>query len=178
MVCPNIFCVKCVQRTGWPRAERRSGSGVIGKLVATGGSIGFMSETPEEMDDPLELRIQAVSALEKAMREALAVIPLEQIALRLSVMWPKSAVEIDTAPGSQFRGRVQKVSVSMPEELTATVRARTGPGGFSRYVTEAVEERLRLELMDEFSAELAAANGPVSPEELEEAMREWPDYEE
>jgi hypothetical protein len=59
----------------------------------------------------------------------------------------------------------------MPEELTAAVRQRTGPGGFSHYVTEAVEERLRLELMDEFAAELAAANGPVTAEELEEALR-------
>jgi hypothetical protein len=93
-------------------------------------------------------------------------------------MFPKTPVEIDTGPGSRFHGRVQKVSVSMPEELTVAVRERTGPGGFSRYVTEAVEERLRLDLMDEYAAELEAVNGPVSPEELREAMREWPDFEE
>ena len=134
-----------------------------------------MSNTPEREADPLQMRIQALSALEKALAEALAVVPLEQVARQVTVMFPKTPVEIDT---SRFHGRVQKVSVSMPEELTAAVRARTGPGGFSHYVTEAVEERLRLELMDEFAAELAAANGPVSPEELEEALREWPDYEE
>jgi len=134
-----------------------------------------MSETPERETDPLQTRIQALSALEKALREALAVVPLEQVVQQVTVMFPKTPVEIDT---SRFHSRVQKVSVSMPEELTAAVRARTGPGGFSHYVSEAVEERLRLELMDEFAAELAAANGPISPEELEEAMREWPDYEE
>lgn len=134
-----------------------------------------MSNTPEREADALQMRIQALSALEKALAEALAVVPLEQVARQVTVMFPKTPVEIDT---SRFHGRVQKVSVSMPEELTAAVRARTGPGGFSHYVTEAVEERLRLELMDEFAAELAAANGPVSPEELEEALREWPDYEE
>ena len=32
--------------------------------------------------------------------------------------------------------------------------------------------------MDEYAAELEAALGPLSPEELQEAMREWPDYEE
>jgi hypothetical protein len=137
-----------------------------------------MSETPERETDPLELRIQAVSALEKALREALAIVPLEQVLHQVTAMFPKAPVEIDTGPGSRFHGRVQKVSVSMPEELTATVRERTGPGGFSRYVTEAVEERLRLDLMDEYAAELEVANGPVSPQELREAMREWPDYEE
>jgi hypothetical protein len=137
-----------------------------------------MSERSEQETDPLELRIQAVSALEKALREALAIVPLEQVLHQVTVMIPKTPVEIDTGPGSRFHGRVQKVSVSMPEELTAAVRERTGPGGFSRYVTEAVEERLRLDLMDEYAAELEAANGPVGPEELKEAMREWPDYEE
>jgi hypothetical protein len=134
-----------------------------------------MSETPARETDPPQSRVQALSALEKALRDALAVAPLEQVMQRVTVMFPKASVEIDT---SRFHGRVQKVSVSMPEELTVAVRARTGPGGFSHYVTQAVEERLRLELMDEFAAELAAANGPVSPGELEEALREWPDYEE
>jgi hypothetical protein len=133
-----------------------------------------MTEASQEHIDP----VQALSALEKAFREALSVVPLEQILQRITVMFPKAPVEIDAGPASRFHGRVQKVSVSMPEELTAAVRARTGPGGFSHYVTEAVEERLRLDLMDEYAAELAAALGPLSPEELEEAMREWPDYQE
>jgi hypothetical protein len=133
-----------------------------------------MSEASQEWMEPA----QALSALEKALRDALATVPPEQVLQRITVMFPKTPVEIDSGPASRFHGRVQKVSVSMPEELTAAVRARTGPGGFSHYVTEAVEERLRLDLMDEYAAELAAANGPVSPEELEEAMREWPDYEE
>jgi hypothetical protein len=128
--------------------------------------------------DPPQAQVQALSALEKALQEALATVPREMVLQQITVMFPKTPVEIDTGPGSRFRGRVQKVSVSMPEELTAAVRARTGPGGFSHYVTEAVAERLRLDLMDEYSAELEAALGPLSPEELEEAMREWPDYEE
>lgn len=133
---------------------------------------------PEQEPDPLELRIQAVSALEKALREALTIVPIEQVLHQVTAMFPKAPVEIDTGPGSRFHGRVQKVSVSMPEELTAAVRERTGPGGFSRYVTEAVEERLRLERLDELSAYLEAKYGPVSEELIQEAMREWPDYEE
>jgi hypothetical protein len=79
---------------------------------------------------------------------------------------------------SRFHGRVQKVSVSMPEDLAAAVRERTGPGGFSRYVTEAIEERLRLERLEELSAYLEAKYGPIPEALIQEAMREWPDYEE
>lgn len=134
-----------------------------------------MSDTPEQETDPLRLRIQALSALEKALREALAIAPIDQVLERVTVMFPKTPVEIDV---SRSHGRAQKVSVSMPEELTAAVRARTGPGGFSHYVTEAVQERLRLEGLEELSAYLEAQFGPVPEELIQEAMREWPDYEE
>ncbi|MBV9381548.1 MAG: CopG family transcriptional regulator [Streptosporangiaceae bacterium] len=66
----------------------------------------------------------------------------------------------------------------MPEDLTAEVRARTGPGGFSRYVTEAVGAQLRHDLLGELLDELEAEYGPVPEELLEQARREWPDYEE
>jgi len=133
-----------------------------------------MSEIPLEGPEvPLE-EVQALSALDKAFQEALAKAPLDHVLHRVMAMFPRIPVEIDT---SRFHSRVQKVSVSMPEDLVAAVRDRTGAGGFSRYVAEAVEEKLRLELMDQYAAELEAANGPVTPEELEEAMREWPDYE-
>ena len=136
-----------------------------------------MSETPERETDPLQLRVQALSALGKALQEALATVPREQILQRITVMFPKTPVEIDTGAASRFHGRVQKVSVSMPEELTAAVRERTGPGGFSRYVTEATERRLQHDLLGELLAELDAEFGPVPPELLEWAERQWPDYE-
>jgi hypothetical protein len=69
------------------------------------------------------------------------------------------------------------VSVSMPEELADAVRARTGVGGFSRYVTDAVEEQVRLDLLDDLVAEFEAEYGPIPEELVREAMREWPDYE-
>lgn len=75
-------------------------------------------------------------------------------------------------------GKVRKVSVSMPEELTEAVRARTGAGGFSRYVTDAVQEQVRLDLLDDLAADLEAEYGPLDERLVEQAMRTWPDYEE
>ena len=66
----------------------------------------------------------------------------------------------------------------MPEELAEAVRSRTGPGGFSRYVTEAVDREIRHDLLGDLIEELEAEYGPVPQELLEEARREWPDFEE
>jgi hypothetical protein len=120
---------------------------------------------------------QALSALEKAFRDALAVVPLEQVLQQVTVMFPRTHVEID-AGQERLHSRVQKVSVSMPEELATAIRERTGPGGFSRYISEAAERQLRRDGLRELLDELDAEYGPVPPELLEQARREWPDYEE
>ncbi|MFE9654737.1 hypothetical protein [Micromonospora sp. NPDC006431] len=80
-------------------------------------------------------------------------------------------------PGPRLRpvGRARKVSVSMPEDLTAAVQQRVGRGEFSQYVTEAVARQLELDLLAELSAMLEAEHGPVSEEALAEARRSWPD---
>jgi hypothetical protein len=132
--------------------------------LATNGSIEDVSEKPE----------QALSALEGALRDALAAASPEQVLHAVRAVFPAERVEIDT---SRFHGKVQKVSVSMPEELTAAIRERTGPGGFSRFVAEAAEKRLRFELLDEYLDELDELYGPVPRELMEQARREWPDYE-
>jgi hypothetical protein len=119
-----------------------------------------------------------LSALEEALRRALNSASREQIIQRV----------IHTLPGpppadrpervtSGLHGKAAKVSVSLPTDLTEAVRARTGAGGFSRYVTEAVQERVRLDLLAELSAELTAEFGPVDDELIRQAMAEWPDYQ-
>lgn len=123
-----------------------------------------MSEKPE----------RALSTLEQALRDALAAVGPEQVLRAVQAVFPKEPIEIDT---SRFHGKVRKVSVSMPDELTAAIRERTGPGGFSRFVSEAAEERLRYELLDEYLDELDELYGPVPRELMEQARREWPDYE-
>jgi hypothetical protein len=120
----------------------------------------------------------ALSALEDALRKALATAPREQVLSRIATTLP---IEVDSGPdsglhGKMQQGKVQKVSVSMPAELADLVRARTGAGGFSRYVTEAVQEQLRLDLLADLSAELEAEYGPVDNDLVKQAMREWPDY--
>ncbi|WP_199865328.1 MULTISPECIES: hypothetical protein [unclassified Frankia] len=74
-------------------------------------------------------------------------------------------------------GRVRKVSVSLPEELTAAVRDRVGPGAFSQYVTEAVARRLELDLLAELAEQLETEHGPVPEAALADAGAAWPDAE-
>src|ERR1700728_1100119 len=142
-----------------------------------------MSEIPLEGPEISLDQVEALGALEKAFEEALSQVPhsyvLSQVmAMVPKVMHPKVIVELDGDELGRFHGRVQKVSVSMPEDLATAVRERTGPGGFSRYVTEAVERRFRHDRLGDLLDELEAEYGPVSPELLEWAQRQWPDHDE
>jgi hypothetical protein len=142
-----------------------------------------MSEIPLEGPEISLDQVQALTALEKAFDEALSQVPLPYVLSRIIAMFPKAAspktiVEIDGDQLARFHGRVQKVSVSMPEDLATAVRERTGPGGFSRYVTEAVERRFSHDRLGDLLDELDAEFGPVSPEILEWAQRQWPDHAE
>jgi hypothetical protein len=72
-------------------------------------------------------------------------------------------------------GAARKVSVSIPEDLTAAVQQRVGHGKFSHYVTEAVTRQLELDLLADLSDLLTAGHGPVPEELLAEARAAWPD---
>src|SRR5215472_3811552 len=114
---------------------------------------------------------QALSALEQALRRALDSVPRDQVVKCFVSVLP-AAVFLGEA-GRPHGGKVRKVSVSMPEALAEAVRSRTGAGGFSRYVTEAVERELRHDLLGDLLDELEAEHGPVPQELLDEAAREW-----
>lgn len=121
---------------------------------------------------------QPLSALEDALRRALESCSREQVLDRVVTVLPSArSGGRGVAPKPGLHGAVQKVSVSLPSELTEAIRARTGPGGFSRYVTDAVQERIRLDLLRDLLDELEAEYGPVDAEGVREAMAEWPDYE-
>jgi hypothetical protein len=120
-------------------------------------------------------RAEILSALEEALRQALALAPRDQVVKTVVAALP---VEVLLEDRGRLHSKVRKVSVSMPEELTEVVRARTGAGGFSRYVTDAVQEQVRHDLLDDLAADLETEFGPLDEEMVERAMREWPDYEE
>jgi hypothetical protein len=123
-------------------------------------------------EDPARL----LSALEDALRQALAALPQGQVVKCVASALPLQLIVEQSAPLHQ--SKVRKVSVSMPEELAEAVRARTGAGGFSRYVTEVVEREIRRERLGELLDELEAEYGPVPPEIREQTRREWPNFEE
>lgn len=116
-----------------------------------------------------------LSALERALRDALGSLPRDEVVTCIASALPASSFVGISTP--KHGGKVKKVSVSMPEELADAVRARTGAGGFSRYVTEAVQEQVRLDLLDELSAELEAEFGPIPDEVREQTRRAWPGFQ-
>jgi hypothetical protein len=119
---------------------------------------------------------EALSALEEALRQALASVPRDQVVKCIAATLP---AEVFLDQGARLHeSKVRKVSVSMPEDLADAVRARTGTGGFSRYVTDAVEREIRHERLGELLDELEAEYGPVPPEVREQTRRMWPNYEE
>jgi hypothetical protein len=118
----------------------------------------------------------ALSALEEALRQALAAAPRDQVVRCIATALP-AEVYLDQS-ARLHESKVRKVSVSMPEELAEAVRARAGAGGFSRYVSEVVEREIRHERLGQLLDELEAEHGPVPPEIQEQARRMWPNYEE
>ncbi len=106
--------------------------------------------------------------------EALAAMLSRSVVECAEAILAASAAHGDEPPPT---GRARKVSVSMPDDLTAAVQQRVGKGGFSRYVSEAVAMQLKLDLVGELAALLEAEHGPVSDELLAEASAAWPDAE-
>src|ERR1700684_4662813 len=123
-----------------------------------------MSEIPLEGPEISLDQVEALGALEKAFEEALSQVPhsyvLSQVmAMFPKVMHPKVIVELDRDELGRFHGRVQKVSVSMPEDLATAIREHTGPGGFSRFVAEGAERQVKGEEFRGLVAELGAGRG-------------------
>lgn len=66
----------------------------------------------------------------------------------------------------------KKYTVTLPEELAEAIRAEVGPGGFSRYVTHAIERQREQDRLGELVDWLEAEYGPVTEEELAQAEAE------
>ena len=121
-------------------------------------------------------RASQLSELELALRHALDSLPRGEVVKCIVSMLP---AEIFVDENARLHGgKVRKVSVSMPEELAEAVRARTGAGGFSRYVSEAVDREIRQDLLGDLAAELEAEFGLIPEEIRRETRRLWPNYSE
>lgn len=66
----------------------------------------------------------------------------------------------------------KKYTVTLPEELAEEIRSEVGPGGFSRYVTQAVERQRERERLHEAVDWWESEYGEVTAEELAEAEAE------
>lgn len=63
----------------------------------------------------------------------------------------------------------KKYSISLPEDLAEAARTHVGPGGFSAYVAEALEQRVAMDKLREIIADFETDNDPLSREEIEAA---------
>jgi len=70
--------------------------------------------------------------------------------------------------------RTEKVSVSLPSDLTSEVRSRVGSRGFSGYVARAVRRQVERDNLDALLADMEAANGPVPDTLLAAVEALWP----
>lgn len=66
---------------------------------------------------------------------------------------------------------MKRVTVTVPEELLASIRARVGERELSAYVTDALVHQDRIDRLGELSDWLQEEYGPVTEEELSAARR-------
>ncbi len=66
----------------------------------------------------------------------------------------------------------KKYTVTLPEELAEAIRAEVGPGGFSRYVTQAIERRREQDRLGEAVAWWEEEYGEATEAELAEVEAE------
>ncbi|MEV7801377.1 CopG family transcriptional regulator [Microbispora sp. NPDC088329] len=70
--------------------------------------------------------------------------------------------------------RTDKVSITVPADVAAELRARAGQGNVSAYVTHALVRQLEHDRLGDLVADLREIHGPVTEEELAAARAEWP----
>ncbi|WP_328839568.1 hypothetical protein [Streptomyces europaeiscabiei] len=71
----------------------------------------------------------------------------------------------------------KKYTVTLPEELAEAIRAEVGPGGFSRYVTHAIERQRERERLHEAVRWWESEYREITEAELAEVEAEQRDLE-
>jgi hypothetical protein len=72
----------------------------------------------------------------------------------------------------------RKYSISLPEDLAEALRAHVGPGGFSAYVAEALEQRIAMDRLRKIVADFETGTLLLDSEGLSKLYRRivpsWP----
>ncbi|MFI8892053.1 hypothetical protein [Streptomyces paradoxus] len=71
----------------------------------------------------------------------------------------------------------KKYTVTLPEELAEEIRQEVGSGGFSAYVTKAIERQREQDRLGELVTWLEHEHGPVTAAELASAEAERREFE-
>jgi hypothetical protein len=69
--------------------------------------------------------------------------------------------------------RTDKMSVTVPSEIAAEIRARAGHGNVSSYVTHALMRQLEHDRLGDLVTELERTQSPATADELAAARSEW-----
>jgi hypothetical protein len=69
---------------------------------------------------------------------------------------------------------IEKVSLTLEEELVAEARAVAGARGLSGYVNGALRHQLQRDRLAGLLAELELEHGPIDPQVMEEVRQAWP----
>lgn len=75
----------------------------------------------------------------------------------------------------RFHGRAKRVTITLPEDLEAAVKAEIGDREFSAYITEAVARRYQLDQLAKLLDEMDRESGPVPDDVRSEVASWWPD---
>lgn len=101
--------------------------------------------------------------MRKARRRAFRTVVPSRAALALLVYRVATNGRFGTVSGSR------RYSISLPVDLAEAVRARVGPGGFSAYVAEALEQWVAMDKLREIIADFETDNDELTREEVEAA---------
>lgn len=69
---------------------------------------------------------------------------------------------------------IEKVSLTLEEEVVAEAREVAGARGLSGYVNRALRHQLQRDRLAVLMAELEQEHGPIEAQVMEEARRAWP----
>ena len=75
----------------------------------------------------------------------------------------------------RYHGRAKRVTITLPEDLEAAIKADIGDREFSAYITEAAARRFQQEQLAKLLDDLDAEHGPVPEDVQREVASWWPD---